>query len=339
MNNPVKNIFGVWLITAVVVFAALPATAHPRRSKQKYYGMLEYRFPFLTKSAPVSNSTSFDVFIAHEQAELSSQHPWLTNIDNIIDGMNYGDSIKLAAKYFYEIADCDPVTYYRWTRSDPSEGRKIGVGYFGVQLWERILDVYPDSARTAILCSSDYIADVVVNRTMEGVDSSSPNSLLHPVRVTCTVLDSIKGKVFPQCIPYGSSPAGTLHRGSKHKNNSGACLQFEYALEWQPYQSISSDVFLGGDNALGNIQTGARWVELDSEYIVFLEFVYLGNDSAGMYCSLYPGVIKGSCGGMYPVRGGIVNDPKDDFGFGVGLTTDQFKAALRKKIFSITHPS
>jgi hypothetical protein len=41
---------------------------------------------------------------------------------------------------------------------------------------------------------------------------------------------------------------------------------------------------------------------------------------------------------MDPVRNGYVYDPNNDFGFGNNLTVAQWKAALRNKIYSITHP-
>jgi len=40
---------------------------------------------------------------------------------------------------------------------------------------------------------------------------------------------------------------------------------------------------------------------------------------------------------MFPIENGHVIDPGNEFGFGTNLTVEQWKAALRNHIYSITN--
>ena len=75
-----------------------------------------------------------------------------------------------------------------------------------------------------------------------------------------------------------------------------------------------------------------------SSYIVFLSLTGIGVDSTSGYFTVFPGLSGGGhSGGMYPVVGGIVIDPHDDFGIGAssGLTVAVWKARLRALIAGI----
>lgn len=305
---------------------------------QPYTGLLEYQFPHLTSYPPVILGMPTDVSLAYFYCDFEARTKSLKWDDSITKNATYSDSLRQAAKYIYELVDYDPVLYYQWCTTSPSAHyyRAAGPGIYPIKLCQRMLQVYPDTGRAATICTADYIADVIVDHTVEGIDTTAILAQ-HGVKVSCVVLDTIKGKHLPDCISdYIYSNKNKINRGN-HTTTVGGCLQFEYALEWtrvNPVFKLAGQV----DSNLGNYSTGVRWVQPDSEYIVFLQFVMTGTDSNYTYtaCYPYPGCTK--VFGMYPVKSGKVYDPYNDFGFGVGLTVAQFKAALRQKIYSITHP-
>ncbi|HZV12157.1 MAG TPA: hypothetical protein VFA55_03010, partial [Candidatus Kapabacteria bacterium] len=266
----------------------------------------------------------FDVYEAYEYGDLASRTYYMHQVDSIMAKMYYADTLKEAARFLYETIDYDPIRYYVWGAGSPRFTYKQGnePGYIGLQLQQRIQKIFPDSSRTADIIYAYYIADVIVDHTVEGVDSSTPYQKLHDVKVTCIVTDTIKGRVFPPCISDNDrSVKRVKHQGSATASVSGGCLQFEYTLEWNRLHNAGSDAdIIGGDSTLGNYSTGARWIYPDSEYIVFLGFVRLGSDNSHIFCTLFPESVMGTCCGMYPVRGGYVYDPHNDFGFGTGLT-------------------
>ncbi|HZV13327.1 MAG TPA: hypothetical protein VFA55_08930 [Candidatus Kapabacteria bacterium] len=300
--------------------------------------MLRYKLPYLTSYPPLNSGMPFDVMVGYIYGDSLARYAGLKATDNAIANMYYADTIRELAKYMYELDDYNPVNFYLWGRTDPLRRFKwISPMYVRIQSCERMETVFPDSLRTADISWADYIADVHVNYTIEGVDFGSPGLRLHPVKVDCTVLDPIKGQVFPPPIPDNIYSAHEVkHQGSSTVSIPGDTIQFEYTMEWDRTNHGEDALF--GDSTLGNIKTGARWIQPDSEYIVFLSFVGLGQDHSGAYCSLYPESIIGTNSGMYPVRDGKVYDIRNDFGFGTGLTVAQFKSALRAKIYSITHP-
>jgi hypothetical protein len=77
---------------------------------------------------------------------------------------------------------------------------------------------------------------------------------------------------------------------------------------------------------------GDAWIKKDQEYIVFLNIVTYCNYEDNIYYNLRPVAPESYTFNMYPIQNGYVYDPKDDFGFGTGLTISQFKSALRTRI-------
>jgi hypothetical protein len=281
---------------------------------------------------------SFDVLVGYVYGDSVARFAGLKGTENAIANMYYADTIKELAKYMYEMIDYNPINFYLWGRTDPLKRFKwISPGFVRVQSCERMEKVFPDTMRTADISWADYIADVRVDYTIEGVDTAAKGMKLHPVKVSCIVLDTIKGKVFPHPIYDDIYAAhGVKHQGNSTASVTGDTVQFEYTIEWD--RTNHGENAIGGDSTLGNEITGARWIQPDSEYIVFLSFVGLGQDNSNAYCTLFPESIIGTNCGIYPVRGGKVYDVRNDFGFGTGLTVAQFKSALRAKINSITHP-
>jgi len=292
---------------------------------------------------------SLDVLLSYIYGDSIARKFYQVPFNNMLNGIGYSDTLRYAAKYLYEIDDYNPIKFYTWCTTDPTHRyyKPLPFGTIGMispstitsGLLQQISKTFPDSGKTAFLCSSNYIADVEVNYTVEGADTPTTGRIIPLAKVTCTVLDTIKGQVLPNCIPDPGVPEVIKHEGEKIASGLGGCLQFEYIIDlarWGNWVKPDST------NKLGDMTTGARWIQPDSEYIVFLNFMYerSTSDTSHVYAACQPmhNMHEGGVHGMYPVRGGIVYDPTNDFGFGTGLTVAQWKEALRAKIYSITHP-
>ncbi len=336
-------------LIAVLLLFCMGRTGY---SQTSYEGLLQYQFPMLSTYPPLSLGMSFDVLEAYIGADSICRSLPVDNVNPLQWSMGYSDTLKEAARYMYEADDYDPVQFFQWKYTDPTHRYTIPPGIPGA--WPGaivnavnadIQRLFPDTGETGYLCEVDYIADVTVTATYEGYDSSAVGAH-NSVKVTCTVLDPIKGQVLPTCIPDPPSPSNGALKNKKYKtaNATGGCLQFEYSLEWNRMSNLLS---MSDTNSLGSAD-GRRWVQLDSEYIIFPEFLYTGGGTLGtlgggtdvshVYACFLPARWFGHSCGIYPVRGGIVYDPYNDFGFGTGLTVSQWKTALRNKIYSITHP-
>jgi hypothetical protein len=303
-------------------------------------GLLNYQFPMLTNYPPTSLNMPYDVIMAYTYGDLLAQNYYMDQADSIATVMTYSDTLKEAARYLYEIDDYDPITYFQWRTTGPmGRYKQVGPSCFDIDLKERIMKVFPDNQVTATCLWSDYISDVIVNYTIEGIDSGAAINR-NEVKVSCTVLDTIKGKRFPDCILDNNDDANRTKNEAKNIMLSplGACLQFTYCLGWNRLEGQSDFNIVPDSTTLGDINTGRRWIQSGSEYIIFLAFSRTGWDGTYTHCDLFPNPGNGKCYGMYPVINGHVYDPYNDFGIGVGLTVAQFKAALRQKIYSITHP-
>ncbi len=247
-------------------------------------GLLQYQFPLLSEYPPLSLGMSYDVLVAYIFADSMGRSVPGDSIIPLEYTMRYSDTLQQAAKYEYEADDYNPVQFFQWKYTDPTHRYWVSPGIHGAgpsvanEIQSIVKNTFPDTGETAMLLYADYIADVVVNSTVEGYDSSAAPGAVHDVKVTCTVLDPIKGQVLPACIPDPPpSLSGVIKNGSfKTQTAMGGCLQFEYCLEWN---RMGPNLNMSDTNSLGNTANGRRWVHLDSEYIVFPEFGYNGGAS------------------------------------------------------------
>ena len=153
-------------------------------------------------------------------------------------------------------------------------------------------------------------------------------------KVTCNILDLIKGQVIPECIP-DTFPIAFHGKSQPLSGSSPSCIQFEYRLEWPRINH--GDVISNEDSTF--VINGHPWIQLDSEYIVYLYLHNLGYDTVNSYATISPCITAQSkMGGMFPVVGGLVSDWYNEMGFGDGLPVSAYKTALRAKIYSITNP-
>ncbi|HEY3875105.1 MAG TPA: hypothetical protein VGM92_06485, partial [Candidatus Kapabacteria bacterium] len=309
---------------ALIVLFATTAAAQAR-----YTGIMEYSLPLLTSVPPLDSTQPSDVASAYLWAdELMRTTKWVS-INHWIGNLGYGDTMKFLAKMLYEVSDNNPLSLYQWQISgNPnSVSQHLAWNYLGFPAQEVPMLVnqigagMSDTGRTGFILACDLIADVSVSDT---ILKNDPTDKITPdiVMAQATILDEIKGQKVPYCIGAGM-------RTRKNNSNqalsyttvwpthavaadTGTCLQFEYSPEWS--QGLAGDE-LPFWPALSD-STGP-WVKMGGEYIVFLRIAGIGSDASSGYFSIQPywGVF-GTQGAMYKVIGGIVQDPKDDFGIG-----------------------
>ncbi|MGI0133809.1 MAG: hypothetical protein ACREBW_02470, partial [Candidatus Micrarchaeaceae archaeon] len=104
-----------------------------------------------------------------------------------------------------------------------------------------------------------------------------------------------------------------------------------------PRKALRGDVLYGWEPTLQD-SLGNPWIISGQEYIVFLTIRSLGNDTSNFFMTVHAAKYNSSVSGMYPIVGGVVQDPNNDFEFGANLPVADFITALRNRIYNLTHP-
>jgi hypothetical protein len=334
-----KRTFGSIVLLLLFGITALKAQPASPRSD----GALLQRFAFPAFTPPLTSDMPYDVMIGYIVGDSVARGLYLAKQESVFRNLTPADTLKYALKYMYEMVDFDPIRFFLW-----GSYRPVSITYLSppsilrTRLVERAKKTLTDSMRTAVLCGSDIIAHIKVNATQGKIDTLAAHAK-HAVLVTSTIVDPIKGQRIPNCWidsrtkgDKGRSIASTIvNAEGAQPAVPGACLQFEYRLEWSRLNHSMARTSL--DSTLVD-RDGKQWIQSGGEYIVLLELVALGRDNAYSYAALSPEAWFGTVCSIYPVVDGKVYDPYNDFGFGANLTVEQFKGSLRNKIYSITHP-
>src|ERR1700733_3890151 len=317
----------------VIAIAALLSIAGLCRAQ----GPMVYSLPLLAVVPPSYPGEAVDVSAAYILFDLAMRRYSSPTRDKFISQMAWGDTAKYVAGMVYKVMHDNPIAFAQYDGWFP--GYTDEPGHTWGVLLSQIANVCPDTGRTAALINANIIADVLVTDTIGGIDSTALYAK-NMVLVTCSILDSIKGKYVPACPELlksqkkGASPqllTPTPFPTYAVSAAPGTYIQFEYCLEWRRTSSTTGDVGIGTNPLYDSIN--GTWIKPDSEYIVFLNFQGLGSNSTGFNFATWP-ILQGSCAGMYPVRGGLVYDPNDDYGIGAssGLTVSVWKSRLRARI-------
>lgn len=306
-------------------------------------GALAQRFSVPTITPPLNSSMPFDVLIGYIIGDSIARNLNIAQRDSLFRNLTYSDTLKYALKYLYKMVDYDPISFFQWGSYRPIPTMYPSApGVLHHALLERTRKIYPDKQRTAMLSTADVIAHIKVNSTQHKIDTTAVHAK-NAVAVTATVIEPIKGQRIPNCW-VDSRAKGEKERSLASVLIStegdkpavpGACLQFEYRLEWPRLNKSMLRTNL--DSTLVDAN-GKQWVQPDMEYIVFLRFAGLGRTANYNYAVLIPVAWFGTTCSIYPIIDGKVYDHYDDFGFGSGLTPEQFKSALGNKIHSIINP-
>jgi hypothetical protein len=340
--------FSVPALLVVVVIAY--SSTSISQTFSNYTGALVYALPLL-RTVPAINSS--------QSSGIVTDYLWLDDafkavspgflIDSYIQSLFYADTLRYLASILYQVVDDNPITYMRWQGASPwPYPYHEAPGEVRTHLQSRFSKLAVDTNRTPFLLNADIIADIHVTDTFQNLCPSDPITP-RSVVVTCSILDGIKGKYVPQCgFLYKSHHQGGTKVFSESfppvmadtvPATTGACFQFEYCPNW--IRGIQVDFTYPGQPELTD-STG-DWIRPDSEYVVFLDFVGISGDTANGYYALLPAWgWFGSMDGLYPIRGGNVYDPNDDFGIGAsaagGLSVAEWKSRVRARISSIVTP-
>lgn len=290
---------------------------------------VQFQYSVLTNYPPLSTGMPFDVLIGYIYLDSIVRTVPPHSVDSFYKQLGYSDTLRRVVKYIYEMEDFDPIKFSQYIDAH-LVGYKTQVPIGIIQrIFKSIKKNYPDSLKTTqLLYSADYILDVRADWVATTYDSARP--VFHnSTSVECSVLDTIKGRRWPACI-FDSTIA---YHGKIQPLSAPSCIEFDYLPDWSRNEHVDA---LPTDSGL--TLNGHTWIERDSEYIVFLQLYDLGRDSTYNYSAISPLRTANTMAGMYPVRGGRVYDPNNDFGFGTGLTVTEFKNKLRSRIYSITHP-
>lgn len=296
-----------------------------------YQGPVVYSFPLLDHRPYLTSDMPLDVLIAYIIADSTARTTNVGMINAFIERQISTDSLLLALRYDYVMSDFDPILYTQWAGGAPSGTYKCPPAYIREMLAVALYKTHPAGKLLSLLLASDIIAHVSV----EAVDTTTDTSAKwarHANAVTCTIVDIIKGQTLPLCeVP--SSPRTQTTAMYKQAADAGACFQFDYRDEWFRFSK---------ETDFGPERTMAGWVQPNTEYIVFLQFIGIPGDPSDYnftnnnWLSLIPTFCSMTAtGSLFPIQNGIVIDPDNDFGFGQSLTPSEWKNALRQVILQV----
>ncbi|HVZ41818.1 MAG TPA: hypothetical protein VHI13_21230, partial [Candidatus Kapabacteria bacterium] len=283
------------LAAALALLATPPATAQLHTNPNAPYkrapwdGALEIRFPKPDHCPPLSLDMPLDVMLGYIGGDsLARSYDLALRLDTLARTMPYSDTLRQAMKYLYLMDDYDPIRYFQWNgAAKPTPVRYMTTTEELRQaLTYRAQVACPDTQRTAVLGAADIIAYVHVNATQTKIDTNAVFAH-HATLVSCTVLDTIKGRRIPNCWvndagsklkDAGTASVPVARAEGSQPSVPGACLQFEVRPEWSRVGSSNKPGWPGGvrtsinDSTVGDGFAGrpGPWVQPDVDYIVLL---------------------------------------------------------------------
>jgi hypothetical protein len=323
------------IIFPVLLLCLAFAASTSRAQTPNYYCEPLYSMPFDASVPPL---------YVGQPAGVTTAYLWLDDlmrlepeyaIERYVNSLSWNDTAQTIASNLYQIQDDNPLSYYNWAGAGIYPHPYKGVtGQAELTFINRVSQIEPTGV-AYVLLSSEIIADVTVSDTVCYIDPTALTAK-DAILVNCVINDEIKGKWVPACSESplaGKKGASTLGLATTYSAvpadtaSAGTCLQFQYSPEWKLHPNNQFSSTLG------------HWIKPGQEYVVFLCFMGVGYNSSLGFFTTEPSSAFGSCCGMYPVVDGIVQYPHDEFGLGgTNLTLSAFKAALRAKIYTLTHP-
>ncbi len=314
------------IIVSIINIFIVPANSQQPPCYPTYMG-LSYSAEMLDHTPALTTDMPYDVMLGYVAFDSLIRYARCDDFKSFSRRQTYNDTLKTIMKYYYKMVDYNPIHFIRTSMA----GYTYCVSQYDVRnfidyaYWKHTQDLAGYLAISSLIIAWVRADDYIQFSQPEGADPPEEGCI-----VNCTIIDTIKGKVIPICkdVNLGSVPTagegvdnGMFYGGQEAK--AGACLQFEYRLNLES----------GGHKFIDS--TGKLWIEKDKEYIVFLEYNPLCLDSSNCYYGINPTTLKGTMGSLYPVIDGKVYDPNDDFGFGTGLTVQEFISQFRERIDQI----
>jgi hypothetical protein len=194
--------------------------------------MYQVKYPIIRSLPPLSSGMPWDIlgsyiyldsivrFDNHEQT-VASLASWST--------MN--DTLKGLSKYFYKTMDYNPILLTQYTYEvDLKRGRRYVASVNSIigELFAAFHRSIPNRAEAPALCST-FFPDYILRVRINAIDSMPlkpwpSRSDSHIFRVTASVLDTLKGRVFSTCTDQYSTGSG----GSITAALNPPCIQFGY---------------------------------------------------------------------------------------------------------------
>lgn len=291
------------------------------------YTSITFPVTRFTTFPPLNSGMPLDVLVGYIVYDSLTRAVSYAQIEEAVQRqMTYGDTLQYAMKYWYEMADYNPLVFHQFQNNAPL--RKIIPYLVTEELLPAIRRISASPLLDAMLCEAGIIAHVRATDRIVRTDSAAGWAKTANI-ITATIIDPIKGRQVPSCISL-YAPAAAVPGGEEIVPvRAGICLQFDYRSEW----SLTGNEF-GREIGQADRQP---WIREREEYIVFLRPDLVCRSELQDYFMLRP-ISRGSMSMMYPVIDGKVLDPNNDFGFGTGLTVEEFKGKLRERIEAILHP-
>ena len=321
----------ILLVLLSPVFAYLNVYGQHPPCKPDYPG-LTFSLAYLPSFPLYSTSMPFDVLLGYVAMDTVCNYGSAYEMYYFINRQDYNDTLKTLMKYLYILKDYDPVLFYRSINFVDTNNyiQPYDIYY---EFMKKLVKVSPKSMIDELFCTTDIIAQVRIIDTLSIIDTTAKGGAGKlKIEVTCEIVDTIKGKVVPECKNHIHLKKEQLQTGQPAQ--SGTCLQFIYCPAWS-----RNGRYNDGYTRYGlRDSTGAAWIKPNKEYIVFLDFTPVCWTDTDMYFTIRPEGPNSGTFLMYPIDdNGIVYDPLDDFGFGQGLTASEFKTKLRELINSIRY--
>jgi hypothetical protein len=297
------------------------------------YVGLSFSIDTLSQFPPYSLSMPYNVLLGYVAMDSICSYGYPPDVWSFLDRQTDGDTLRHIMRHYYATIDWDPVRYFL-ARLSEQHFKDISPSQLQSRLLNNIKRAVPSPNKLLdySLCQSHFIAHIKVLDTLTVIDTSAePLGTVIKI-VTAEIVDTIKGHYVPSCrdksnilVSNTTNNIASIDIGSIYANadppiqhaDPGKCFQFHYCPDWLYY--------------------GQPILNKDSEYIVFLNFLYLGNSNGKIYYEFRSVGADSYEFLMYPINNGIVYDPKNEMGFGLNLTVDQFKAAIRNRISYIVN--
>ena len=293
------------------------------------YPGLVFRTEKISQFPPYSMHMPYEVLIGYIALDTVCYNVWWNELEDFINRQTYNDTLRYMMKHYYYTLDYDPILFEKtiWYQDSTF---KTPPQVFPDLIYNQANKVSDHPFLDYALLRSSYIMHVLVNDTLNITNTNEEDNSAGRfiVIVTTQIVDTIKGKIIPECIPRVGH---TFNNGRKEIPRiqiaePGDCFQFHYCPEWQRGGPLGPS--LHDDN-------GLPWIKTGQEYIVFLDIGERCLDSNYVNYQVRSTGHDSYTFLMYPIIDGKVYDPQNEFGFGTSLTPDEFKNALRQRISEI----
>ncbi len=357
----------------------LPSVRARRMVCEDSLQMFQIKSPILTSLPPLQTNMPLDVLVAYIGADSIARTATPRQMNGIVDSMfSLNDTLKQFGKYLYQVVDWNPVLFMQYqletqyrrkgipndtlhfvdengNPTDTAAGAlpdlyRIGLT-FAIPAMRSKYVKYAPSGMTKEAARALLVADYVLRVRVDSVDScrnyQTPESTALRFSAYATVLDTLKGKVFPNLCQNRSQYLQPYQQGLRnkedvpqpHSSSPGiACnkIRFEYwkgAYRTGDYTAAGLGKFYRDTVFLDQEQHFT--IPAGTECIVFLQFHNPLVDDDYDYFNLDLGM--NSSYGILRISDNTVVDLNKVW-WPSNLTAGQFTTRFNQLVQQITNP-